>query len=107
MKVVDITLQALSAILALAVVVVLVTIYERLSSSTLPFLLASGASLSAMISLFLKVRTYRESKWGLYLYVSVMVLMLANSFANIDIHNSQLLPVALSSVAFILTVVTT
>lgn len=107
MRVADLILQALSALLVLMIIVVLTTIYNQLSDSTLPFLLASGASLSAMISLLLKVRTYRESKWSLYLYVFAMVLMLANSFANTDIHDSRLVSLALSGAAFILTVVTT
>ena len=107
MKTVDVILQSLSGLLVLVVVVILTTTYKQLSSSTLTFLLASGASLSAMISLLLKVRTYRETKWGLYLYVVAMALMVANSYANEAIHSTRLLALILSSVVLILTVVTT
>ena len=93
--------------LVLVVLVVLFTISGGLSDSTLPFLLATGASLSAMISLFIKARTYRDTKWGLYLYILAMILMVANSYANASIRGSRTLALTLSGIIFILTVITT
>jgi len=107
MKTVDMVFQALSGFLVLAVLVVLFTISGGLSDSTLPFLLATGASLSAMISLFLKVRTYRDTKWGLYLYIIAIILMVANSFANASIRGSRTLALTLSGITFIVATIAT
>ena len=105
MRITDLTFQILSGLLVLADAIFLgiAATGEAVPRSTLPFILASGASLSAAVALFIKNRTNREGKWGLYLFIIIVGLMLANSFFNTNIRSSLAIPLALSSVCFILT----
>jgi hypothetical protein len=99
----------LSTLLILAAIIFLVQNYDAKPYSLWPFLLASGACLAVMTASFIKSRTHRQTMWGLYLYFwGVMILMLVVSVLlslSYYIYN-PLPPLSMSSVAFVISIVT-
>ncbi len=93
----------------LALIVFLALTYEVERRSALPFLLASGGSLLTIVTLFIKIRTYRETKRSLYLFVAVMIVMVVVSvLLSLSYYVSSPFPqIAMSFTAFTLAVVTT